>query len=244
MLRHLAASWLFAGFLVVVAVATWRVLDARTPSPPTPTATPGPSPAPPPAPFAPAIIALGELPVAPPVPVAPPPVVSSCGDAHDPFDASRGDLEALDAGGTSPIQIGTQPFAEMYLDGRRMGSTPFYGPRKLDIPLGRHEVEFQDKASGAWYRFRLDVKRSDPENKVIIVLGKDRPRVTGAVSMKALPAAMRDSDAQRLFSDAVDALRARESERGCTLLERVADGASRSSRWREKAEALYARRCD
>lgn len=235
MLRQLAASWLFAGFLVVVAVATWRVLDAGTPALPLPHA-----PITPPVP-----VATPPAPPAPPVPPVPPaPVMSSCGAAHDPFDASRGALETPGAVGSSPIQIGTQPFAEMYLDGRRMGSTPFYGPRKLDIALGRHEVEFQDKASGAWYRYRLDVKRSDPENKVIIVLGKDRPRVTGALSMKALPAAMRDAEAQQHFSDAVDALRARDNERGCALLTHIVDRSSVSSRWRQKSENLYARRCD
>ncbi|HEY4223165.1 MAG TPA: hypothetical protein VGO62_17525 [Myxococcota bacterium] len=32
MIRNIAASWLFAAFLVVVAVVTWRVLDSGRPS--------------------------------------------------------------------------------------------------------------------------------------------------------------------------------------------------------------------
>lgn len=55
---------------------------------------------------------------------------------------------------------------------------------------------------------------------------------------------MSDATAQGKFSDAVDALRDKDTKKGCRLLEEIADKAPPNSRWKEKAENLYSRRCD
>lgn len=54
---------------------------------------------------------------------------------------------------------------------------------------------------------------------------------------------MSDATAQAKFSDAVDALRDKDAKKGCRLLEEIADKAPVDSRWKEKAENLYSRRC-
>lgn len=57
-------------------------------------------------------------------------------------------------------------------------------------------------------------------------------------------AQMSDATAQGKFSDAVDALRDKDTKKGCKLLEEIGDKAPPDSRWKEKAENLYSRRCD
>lgn len=55
---------------------------------------------------------------------------------------------------------------------------------------------------------------------------------------------MTEAAAQEKFSDAVDALREKDNKKGCRILEEIADKAPPDSRWKEKAENLYSRRCD
>lgn len=234
MLRHLAASWFFAGFLVVVAVATWRVLDARD--------------APPPQIAAGAATNAGDLMpvVEPAAPVAVTPTTTSCGAAHDPFDAARAAPPDVDARHVTTLQLGTQPFADVVIDGEPMGSTPFYGPRHLTVHVGAHVVALHDKLSNRWFRYRLTILKDDPDNKVIIVLNdhNDGPRLTGAVQIARLDDGMAEDLAQKTFSEAVDAFRERRNERACHLLEDIIDRGPEKSRWVEKSENLRARRCD
>lgn len=223
MLRHLATSWLFAGFLVVVAVATWRVLDVRSVDVSVPP---------------PVVVAkvpeVPEVPEVPAVPQAEVPDVSGCG-AKDAEDRR------------TDVQIGTQPFADTYIDGVKFGSTPFYGPRKLTLTVGKHDLEFRDKASGKWFRYRMELGEAS-DNKVVIVLDEhlaQQPRVTGQVVVTPVRGrVLGDARARELFSDAVDKLRDKDTKGGCRLLERIADQATSDSRWKEKAENLYSRRCD
>ncbi|MDP2343389.1 MAG: protein kinase [Deltaproteobacteria bacterium] len=85
------------------------------------------------------------------------------------------------------IQLSTQPYSEVTIDGRKYGSTPFYGPRKLTLPVGAHKVEFFDKQNNKKYRYQIKLKASDPNNKILISLGKDNPpRVEGQVELKKL----------------------------------------------------------
>ena len=55
---------------------------------------------------------------------------------------------------------------------------------------------------------------------------------------------MTEAEAQTQFEEAVAALRERNNKKGCSVLEDVAAKAPAGSIWKEKAENLYARRCD
>jgi pSer/pThr/pTyr-binding forkhead associated (FHA) protein len=67
-------------------------------------------------------------------------------------------------------------------------------------------------------------------------------------SSKAAPrparGGMSEAVAQEKFSTAVDALREKDNQKGCRVLEEIADKAPPDSRWKQKAENLYSRRCD
>ena len=86
------------------------------------------------------------------------------------------------------LQIGTQPFAETYVDGKLRGATPFYGGQALKVSVGPHKVEFVDKATGKKFRYRITVQADDPANKAIIILGKPDmlPKVQGMITVKPL----------------------------------------------------------
>jgi pSer/pThr/pTyr-binding forkhead associated (FHA) protein len=53
-----------------------------------------------------------------------------------------------------------------------------------------------------------------------------------------------DEVAEAKFYDAVNAMRDKDMKKGCRILEDIADKAAADSRWKEKAENLYSRRCD
>ncbi len=129
-----------------------------------------------------------EMPTAPPPVIAPAPV-APLRSAVTVAQVDRPPVvEKKVAKVISPLQIGTQPFADTVIDGRRFGSTPFYGQRKLEVTVGKHKVEFTDKNTGKKYRFEFNIQAPDAENKVVIVLTKDDPpRVTGKMSVKPLP---------------------------------------------------------
>ena len=85
------------------------------------------------------------------------------------------------------IQLGTSPYAETTIDGRKYGSTPFFGPRKLNLPVGTHKIEFFDKQNNKRYRYQIKLKAPDPNNKVVIQFNKtDPPKVEGQVELKKL----------------------------------------------------------
>ena len=85
------------------------------------------------------------------------------------------------------IQLGTNPFAKTTIDGRNYGTTPFFGPTTLSLPVGRHKVEFLDKTTGKKYTYSLTIKGVDPNNKAVISLNSSAPpRVTGQVELKKL----------------------------------------------------------
>jgi pSer/pThr/pTyr-binding forkhead associated (FHA) protein len=54
---------------------------------------------------------------------------------------------------------------------------------------------------------------------------------------------MTDDQAQQRFEEAVDALRQKDNKKGCKILEEIADRAPPDSRWKEKADGLFTRRC-
>jgi serine/threonine protein kinase len=86
------------------------------------------------------------------------------------------------------LQVGTQPFAELSINGRIYGSTPFYSKRALTLPIGKHRLEFFDKANNKRYRYELNIQAVDDENKLVIVLGKpEPPKVQGKMTLKPLP---------------------------------------------------------
>jgi serine/threonine protein kinase len=85
------------------------------------------------------------------------------------------------------IELGTSPSAETTIDGRKYGSTPFFGPKKLTLPVGTHRVEFFDKSTNKKYRYQIKLKKASPTNKVIIQFNRnDPPLVKGEVEMKKL----------------------------------------------------------
>jgi hypothetical protein len=85
------------------------------------------------------------------------------------------------------IQLGTSPYADTTIDGRKYGSTPFFGPRKLTLPVGNHRVEFFDKQNNKKYRYSIRIKAPDPNNKVVIQFNKnDPPKVEGQVELRKL----------------------------------------------------------
>ena len=85
------------------------------------------------------------------------------------------------------IQLGTSPNAETFIDGRRYGSTPFFGPKKLTLPVGNHKIEFIDRASGKKHRYQVKLKAPDPNNKIVIMLNKgDPPKVDGQVEARKI----------------------------------------------------------
>ena len=85
------------------------------------------------------------------------------------------------------IQLGTSPYADTTIDGRKYGMTPFFGPRTLTLPVGTHKIEFFDKVNNKKYRYQLKLKAPDPNNKVVIQFNKDDPpKVEGQVELKKL----------------------------------------------------------
>ncbi|HEY1099969.1 MAG TPA: hypothetical protein VGF99_13625, partial [Myxococcota bacterium] len=50
------------------------------------------------------------------------------------------------------IQLGTSPYAETTIDGRKYGMTPFFGPRTLTLSVGTHKIEFFDKVNNKKYK--------------------------------------------------------------------------------------------
>ena len=85
------------------------------------------------------------------------------------------------------IEIGTSPYADTTIDGRRFGSTPFFGPRTLTLPIGTHKVEFFDKQGNKKYNYQFKLKAQDPNNKIVIQFNKDvPPKVEGQVELKKL----------------------------------------------------------
>ncbi len=85
------------------------------------------------------------------------------------------------------VQIGTAPYSELTIDGRKYGMTPFFGPRTLTVPVGTHRVEFLEKQSGQRFRYQLRVLGADPNNKVVILFNKnERPKVEGRLELRRL----------------------------------------------------------
>ena len=85
------------------------------------------------------------------------------------------------------LQLGTSPYAEATIDGRKYGMTPFFGPRTLSLAVGTHKVEFLDTQSGQKHRYQLRVLGNDPKNKVVIQFNKnERPKVEGRLELKRL----------------------------------------------------------
>jgi hypothetical protein len=85
------------------------------------------------------------------------------------------------------IQLGTSPYADTTIDGRKYGMTPFFGPRTLTLPVGVHRIEFFDKVNNKKYKYQLKLKAPDPNNKVVIQFNKnDPPKVEGQVELKKI----------------------------------------------------------
>jgi len=143
-----------------------KVAAAETPKPtepkpatPTPVATEKPKPTETPKPTE-------------PKPTTPTPVV-----AEKPKSNSK----------NADIQLGTSPYADTTIDGRKYGMTPFFGPRTLTLPVGTHKIEFFDKVNNKKYKYQLKLKAPDPNNKVVIQFNKnDPPKVEGQVELKKL----------------------------------------------------------
>ena len=72
---------------------------------------------------------------------------------------------------------------------RSFGWAYGFDTRKLELSVGKHRVEFTDKTASKKYRYEINILAPDPDNKVIIVLGKAdvAPRVTGKLQVRALP---------------------------------------------------------
>ena len=110
-------------------------------------------------------------------------------DQPKPVDKAPTDKPPAETGkALAPLQIGTQPFAETYVDGKLRGATPFYGKQALKVTLGPHKVDFVDKATGKKYHYRITVQADDVENKAVIILGKPDmlPKVQGKITVKSL----------------------------------------------------------
>jgi hypothetical protein len=170
---------------------------------------------------------------APPAPEPPPPpeCPSPVQDGHD---------------GQGAIQIGTLPFAKLQVDGKHVGTTPFYGPRTMRLPLGEHRLDFTTD-EGKTYRFDLVIHEDDPANKLIIQLGKHvAPRQLGHISAFEVDRepALSDARAAKMFEAAVNALRDRETAKGCRMLDEIIEQAAVDSVWAAKAGKLSLRRCD
>jgi serine/threonine protein kinase len=88
---------------------------------------------------------------------------------------------------TTSLQIGTRPFAKTYIDGRVYGSTPFYSDRALTVTTGKHKLEFEVAGTNKKYRYELVINSSDKDNKIVIDFSKNEQRVTGPMTLKALP---------------------------------------------------------
>jgi hypothetical protein len=119
-----------------------------------------------------------EPPPPPPPTIAAPPVAPKDGTSTAPA------VKKVPAS----LQIGTQPFAETTINGRKYGSTPFYGPRKLTLTVGKHKVEFFDSAAKKKYRFEVNITADDADNKIVVMLGKAdvEPKVMGKVKLRKL----------------------------------------------------------
>lgn len=70
------------------------------------------------------------------------------------------------------------------------------------------------------------------------------PKPAPAPKPKRSRSAMSEADAQMQFEEAVTALRERNPKKGCAQLAEVAAKGPADSIWREKAENLFARRCE
>ncbi len=85
------------------------------------------------------------------------------------------------------VQIGTAPYADLVIDGRNYGMTPFFGPRTLSLAVSAHTLEFVDKQGGRRFRYKLRVLGADPNNKIVIQFNKnDRPKVEGRLELQRL----------------------------------------------------------
>ena len=224
MVRNILGSWIFAAFLVVVAVATWRVLDASrrpAPEPPTP----------------PLVALLPPAPPTPPTPPTPPPAerepAVTCGAGSAAFALQEPEPELA----LVPLQLSTTPFAATTLDGVDVGRTPFVGSHALRVSEGKHRVDFADKRHT--YSFDVDVDGASPANQLVVRLG-------GALhtfgDVKAQPMLGEDA-AQAKFEKAVEAFRARDATRACKQLEELTDRLPPESMWRAKAASLFDSRC-
>jgi pSer/pThr/pTyr-binding forkhead associated (FHA) protein len=80
-----------------------------------------------------------------------------------------------------------------------------------------------------------------PPPREVVAAPKPKPP---APKPKPSGRGMSEDAAQAKFEDAVDALRSKDDKKGCRMLEEIADKAPPGSRWKEKAESLYSRRCD
>ncbi len=178
-----------------ISLARSSTTAALTPPPTEPTDTPPTEPAPPPAPAPPpeptAVAIIEQAPPAPaPVPApapAPPPSTSPPPPSPPPAAPPPPSPPPAPKKAIAQIQLGTSPYAEATIDGRKYGMTPFFGPRTLSLTVGSHKVEFLDKQSGKKYRYQLKLKAPDPNNKVVIQFNKtDPPKVEGQVELRKL----------------------------------------------------------
>src|SRR6185437_14482305 len=95
------------------------------------------------------------------------------------------------------------------------------------------------------------VEHAKPKPKPVATSAPAAPKETAAAKETAAPKPrskgsrnpMTDDQAQQRFEEAVDALRQKDNKKGCKILEEIADRAPPDSRWKEKADGLFTRRC-
>jgi serine/threonine protein kinase len=105
----------------------------------------------------------------------------------EPAKGATPESRASPSATVAEIELGTSPSAETTIDGRRYGATPFYGPKKLTLPVGTHRLEFFDKSANKKYRYQFKLKAPDPNNKIVIQFHRnDPPLVRGQVEIRKL----------------------------------------------------------
>ncbi len=83
------------------------------------------------------------------------------------------------------LALGTSPFAATTLDGKPMGTTPFYGSRSLHLSVGRHRLTFDDPAKARRVIVDIEVLADDPGNSLIVTLaGEPAVRIRGMVQLR------------------------------------------------------------
>lgn len=159
-------------------------------------------------------------------------------DSRERLDQQRTAVPAPSPAPPSPVAASPQPSSASPVPAAAPAPAPAPGPAAPAPKAAAAAAPAPAPAPVAREAAPAPVAReATPRPREVVAAPKPKPR-------PASKGAMTEAAAQEKFADAVDALREKDNKKGCRLLEEIADKAPPDSRWKEKAENLYSRRCD